>query len=115
MATKAKPLVSSDSTVRFEVFRDGKQAETHLLLGPVIRIGKSGSFGLHLDGEGVQPFHALVEAKSQEHVVVRNMCGGDLWVDQVSIEHSAQLRSGSRMTIGTVDVLVLLGEDRYIK
>lgn len=114
MPTRAMSVVVLDSSVRFEVLRDGKSVRSLVLVGPTIRVGRVGAFGLHLLDEGVEALHAIISSPSQDNVMLSPVGEAKVTVNGMPIVETAPLKSQDFITFGKAEVVILLGEDRAL-
>ena len=95
--------------MRFDVLKEGTVVRSEILLGPMIRVGKITASGLVLDGDEIDPVHAIVSMEPSGEVSVMGFTSqSDMAVNGETTVKS-RIQSGDKVTFGDTTVVISFG------
>lgn len=93
--------------LRLRILRDGRCLMTRMLGEELVKIGRQPSCDIHLEGESVCRFHAMIERGfgDDEFSIINLGASGQTFVNGISVSR-ADLRAGDLITIGGYQIAV---------
>src|SRR5262245_43384693 len=93
--------------LRLRILRDGKCLLTRMLGEELVKIGRQSSCDIHLEGDNICRFHAMIERgfANDEWVITNLGASGQTFVNDVAVSR-ADLRAGDRVRIGNYLIAV---------